>query len=179
MSNPFSLLTTDPALKTVFNNAIDSLLEQNALSLQCRLLYANTNPVLCNNCLFDHISNTSLNKYNGTGPLPFNDFGICPVCNGQGFDFNGKEELIYLGVIFNSKYWFNWNQRSSDSIRVPDGSVQTICKSDLLPKIRAADKIQIDVNQEKYGSYYYTRANDPEFAGFGDTRYIFTIWHRA
>jgi len=179
MSNPFIPLITDPGLKTIFNNAIDSLLEQGALTLQCRLLYANTNPILCNNCLFDHLSNRSLNQYNGIGPEPFANMSICPVCNGNGFDLNGKEETIYLGVIFDSKYWFNWNSKSSDSIRVPDGAIQTICKSELLPKIRATDKIQIDISQEKYGSYFYTRANDPELAGFGDTRYIFTIWNRA
>jgi len=179
MTNPFSTLMTDPSLKTTFNNAIDSLLEQNSLSLPCKLIYANTNPMTCNNCLFDHISNRSLNQYNGTGPVPFPDMSICPVCNGEGFSIDNKEEIIYLGVIFNSKYWFNWNSRSMDTVRIPDGSVQTICKSELLPKIRSADKIQIDITQERYGSYFYTRANDPELAGFGDTRYIFTTWFRV
>jgi len=89
-----------------------------------------------------------------------------------------SEETIYMAVLFDSKYWFNWNNKSN-TIRVPDGMVQTICHANLLPKIRNADKILIDTTKETYGSYYYTRANDPELAGFGDTNYIFTMWQRA
>ncbi|MEX0598520.1 MAG: hypothetical protein WD512_18705 [Candidatus Paceibacterota bacterium] len=177
MTNVFNnIFTTD--FKNVFNDAIDSLLEQNGLTLPCKLIYSNTNPILCNNCIFDPISNRSLNKYNGTGPSFFGDLSICPVCNGFGFDSSNKEELIHLAVLFDSKSWLNWNSKSN-TIRVPDGMIQTICKSDLLPKIRNADKILIDTNKENYGSYYYIRSNDPEFAGFGDTRYIFTMWQRA
>lgn len=172
MNIPFS------NLKSVYNNAIDSLISQQGLSIQCKLLYSNNQPSICPNCIFDPISNRSLNKYNGSGPSPFTEFSICPICNGTGFNTTRQEELVYLAVLFDSKYWFNWNNKSN-TIRVPGGSVQTICTSDLLPKLRNADKILIDTSKETYGSYYYTRANDPEFAGFGDTRYIFTIWHRA
>ena len=166
------------SLKSTFNDAIDTLISQNGLSLPCRLLYANTQPSICNNCIFDPISNRSLNKYNGTGPSPFGEFSICPVCNGAGFNITQAEETVYLAVLFDSKYWFNWNNKSN-TIRVPDGMVQTICHANLLPKIRNADKILIDTTKETYGSYYYTRANDPELAGFGDTNYIFTMWQRA
>lgn len=173
-----NIFSSSNGFKGVFNDAIDSLLSQNGLTLPCRFIYSNTNPVLCSNCLFDAVSNRSANRYNGTGPSPFADYSICPICNGFGYDSDNKEELVYLGVLFDSKHWFNWNNKSN-TIRVPDGMVQTICKAELLPKIRNADKILIDTNNEVYGSYYYIRANDPEFAGFGDTRYIFTMWQRA
>lgn len=172
MNIPFS------DLKLVFNNAIDSLISQNGLALPCYFLYANTNLQMCHNCIFDPVSNRSLNKYNGSGPSPFGENSICPVCNGMGFDSVNKEELVYLSVLFDSKYWFNWNSKNN-TIRVPDGSIQTICRAELLPKIRNADKILIDASKTTYGSYTYTRGNDPELAGLGDTSYIFTIWHRA
>ena len=178
MSNPFSSINFSE-LKNVYNNAIDALLDQNAISLPCQLIYASNEPELCNNCVFDHINQKSLNRYNNTGPAPFADMSICPVCNGLGFDKNNLEELVHLGVIFDSKYWFNWNSNKSNPIHVPDGSIQTICKSDLLPKIRNASKLMIDPSMHVYGSYYYTRANDPELAGFGESRYIFTRWNRT
>lgn len=165
-------------LKTVFNDAIDSLISQQGLALPCYFLYSNTNPQHCKNCMFDPLSNRSLNKYNNTGPAPFGDSSICPICNGIGFESIDKQELVYLSVLFDSKYWFNWGSKLN-TVRSPDGSVQTVCRSDLLPKIRNTEKIIIDANKADYGSYIYTRANDPEFAGFGDTRYIFTIWHRV
>jgi hypothetical protein len=166
------------SLKTVYNDAIDSLISQNGLSLPCTLLYSNNNPTLCSNCIFDPINSRSLNKYNGSGTSPFAEYSICPVCNGLGFDSTSSEEIIYLAVLFDSKYWFNWNSKSNP-IHVVDGMVQTICKTDLLPKIKTADKIMIDNSRSGYGAYYYIRANDPEFAGFGDTRYVFTVWKRA
>ena len=56
MSNPFSGLISQE-LKNTFNNAIDSLLEQNALSLPCKIIYDNQiNSLYCNNCIFDNIS---------------------------------------------------------------------------------------------------------------------------
>lgn len=172
MNIPFS------ELKTLYNQTIDALISQQGLALPCYILYSNTNPQTCPNCVFDPISNRSLNMYNGTGAYSFPDNGICPVCNGLGFDSVNKQEAVSLTVLFDSKYWFNWNSKSN-AIRVPDGSIQTICKTDLLPKIRNADKILIDASKTKYGSYFYTRGNDPELAGLGDTSYIFTIWHRA
>lgn len=167
-----------PQFKNLFSDAIDSILEANALTLECKILYPNTNPVLCNNCIFDPIFNKSLNRYNNTGPSPFADLSLCPVCNGVGFNTHNKEENIYLAVIFDSKHWFNWGPKSN-SVKIPDGMVQTICRSELLPKIRNADRILIDTSKNSYGSYYYVRYSDPEFAGFGNTRYVFTMWQRS
>jgi len=43
MTNIFNNVFT-PEFKELFNNAIDAILEQNALSLPCKLIYSNTNP---------------------------------------------------------------------------------------------------------------------------------------
>jgi hypothetical protein len=88
---------------------------------------------------------------------------------------SSSSETVYLACIFDSKYWMNW---SSKTVNIPDGMVQTICKVELLPKIRNASEIIIDSKISKYGNYTYERAGDPEPAGLGNNSYIITMWKR-
>jgi hypothetical protein len=161
--------------KNLFNSAIDEILSSNGLTRECKLIYPNTNPNLCPNCIFDPMINRSSNHYNDIGPSPFGDLTICPVCNGEGFISGKTEELITLAVIQDSKYWMNWKY---NSVNITDGMIQTICLATLLPKIRNAEKILIDLSKENFGAYFYTRSSDPELAGLGDNRYIITMWKR-
>ena len=162
--------------KNLFNTMIDEILSTHGLTIQCRLIYPNTNPDLCPNCIFDIVSSRSSNIFNNTGPSPFSDLTMCPVCNGAGFVSGKKEELVTLAVIYDSKYWMNWKY---NSVNISDGMIQTICHSALLPKIRNAEKIVVDLSKENYGSYLYVRSSDPELAGLGDNRYIITMWKRT
>ena len=172
MSNPFSgIISSD--FKKIFNDAIDSLLEQNALTVKCSVKYSSTEQKVCNNCLFDSISRLSANLYNGSGPIPFPDNTICPVCGGMGVSTNDAQEFLYLGVIFDSKYFLN-----NANVNIVDGMVQTYCNISLMSKIRDANEIVFDSAIEKYGSYVYQRAGDPQPCGFGDNRYIVTLWKR-
>ena len=68
MSNPFSGIISKE-FKAIFNNAIDSLLENNALSLPCKIIYDNSiNNTYCTNCVFDNISLLSSNIFNLSQP---------------------------------------------------------------------------------------------------------------
>jgi hypothetical protein len=176
MSNPFSGLISSE-LKSIFNNAIDSLLENNALSLPCKIIYDNSiNNTYCNNCIFDNISLLSSNIYNGSGPNPFPEGGVCPVCLGLGQIKNSSSsETIYLAFIFDSKYFLNTNNKV---INIPDGSVQSICNINLLNKVKNASEIIFDNSLTNLSHFKYERAGDPEPAGFGDNRYIFTLWKK-
>jgi hypothetical protein len=175
MTNIFSGIIS-PELKNMFNNAIDALLEQNALTVSCRLRYSGQqNPTFCSNCIFDSISQLSSNIYNGIGPNPFPEGSICPVCMGMGMSMSDSSEVLSLACLFDSKYFLNW---SSKTLNIPAGSIQTICHSVFLPKIRNANELVVDTNLEKYGNYIYQRAGDPEPVGFGDNRYIATMWSR-
>lgn len=162
--------------KNAFNNMIDEILSTHGLTRQCKFIYPNTNPDLCSNCMFDPMSNRSSNIYNNTGPAPFANLTICPVCNGIGFVSGKKEEAVTLAVIYDSKYWMNWKY---NSINITDGMIQTICHSTLLPKIRNAEHLLVDLSKENYGSYLYSRSSDPELAGLGDNRYLITMWKRV
>lgn len=179
MTNPFSSIIS-PEFKQLFNNAIDSLLEQNALTVPCRIKYAGQqNQTFCNNCIYDPISKLSANLYNGTGPNPFPDNGICPVCMGNGTARNDvlaiSSSVLYLAVIFDSKYFIN---KSSKYVNIPDGMVQTICLTQYISQIRNANEMIMDTDIQGYGNYTYERAGDPEPAGLGDHRYIITMWKR-
>jgi len=174
--NPFVGIISKE-LKQTFNYAIDSLLENNALSLPCKIIYDNSiNNIHCNNCLLDNISLVSSNIYNGTGPNPFSEGSVCPVCLGLGLVKNpNSNETVYLAFIFDSKYFLNIN---SKVINIPDGSIQSLCNISLLNKLKNASEIIFDNNLTNIGHFKYERANDPEPLGFGDNRYILTLWKK-
>lgn len=173
--NPFSgLISTE--FKALYDNAIDSLLEQGALTVKCKLKYSGNLKNFCNNCRFDPITKLSANIYNGTGPRPFIENTICPVCMGMGVSDSNAEEYLDLAVIFDSRYFLNYPNKV---VNVVDGTIQTICHITLMPKIRNANEIIIDTNIEKYGGYSYRRAGDPNPCGLGSNRYIFTMWSRS
>jgi hypothetical protein len=57
--------------------------------------------------------------------------------------------------------------------------VQTVCKIELLPKIRNAQYMKIDTNVQSYGDHSYALAGDPSPCGLGSNKYIITMWSRA
>lgn len=174
-TSPFDSIFS-PELKTLYANAIDSLIGNAGLTVPCRLLYSGReNQEYCTNCIYDQISQLSSNIYNGTGPNPFPENSICPVCMGMGIRDSDSSEIINLACIFDSKYFLNI---SNNVVNVPDGMIQTICRSIYLPKIRNANELIVDTSLEQYGGYSYQRAGDPNPAGFGDNRYIITLWSR-
>ena len=171
MVNPFESLIS-PLFKDTFNKAIDALLADNALTVPCTLNYGSSNKSLCNNCIFDPISQRSLNQYNETGPCAFAPNSICPVCNGYGLLDKSKTESIYLAVLFDSKYWLNIPK---NGIEIAKGSIQTICLSSYLNKLRNATYLEI-VESHGVGNKSYERAGDPSLCGFGNTNYCITMW---
>ena len=161
-----------PELKALYNETIDSILKEGALSIPCKLKYSGTSQTLCPNCIFDPISKRSANKFKVSGTVPFGDGQICPVCAGRGLSQSDSEETVHLAVIFDSKYFIKWG---SDSIRMPDGIIQTICNSSYINKLKNSSQVIIDVNNSLYN---YTRLTEPQPAGLGDTNYILTLWQR-
>lgn len=175
MANPFETIIS-PEFKNIYNQAIDGILSNGSLAVPCTINYGSSNTRLCTNCVYDPISNRSLNKYNQTGLAPFSEGMICPVCNGYGSIDTASTEVVPLAVLFDSKYWLNWN---SKAVNVSDGMIQTICNISLLPKIKNAQSITIDKNISNYANYIYNRIGEPEPCGLGDNRYIITMWQKA
>lgn len=167
-----NLITNE--LKQVYKQMIDSLIQEGALSLKCKLIYENSDKTQCTNCEIDPMSGKSSNLYNNSGPVPFINGQICPVCGGEGYLFDSKEEVINLLVLFQYKYWINFNS----NINSPDGMIQTICGMELLPKLKNANRLIVDTNLDGITRNIFARTSDPEPAGFGDSSYIFTFWKK-
>ena len=70
MVNPFSGII-DSNFKTIFNNAISAILEDDALTVSCTLEYGITRYEDCVNCLYDPIGQKSSNRFQNGGPVPF------------------------------------------------------------------------------------------------------------
>jgi hypothetical protein len=159
-----------PSFKNLFNFAIDSLLQENALTVLCELKFNNSITQLCDNCFYDNLSKCSSGKYNNTGPYPFPNGSICPVCVGIGqVQNNNKTENLYLAVIFDSKYFVNV---SNKVVNIPDSSIQTICSSKKLNLIRNCNELTIS----EYPTKKYERFSDPMLCGLGNLDYIITFW---
>lgn len=177
-TNPFTNILSD-SLKTLYNNAIDAVVNEGGLAMPCGLSYAGQqNQNFCNNCVYDPISKLSANIYNGTGPNPFPDGGVCPVCMGNGvanIDTAVETTTVYLAVILTPKDFFPINNQI---VNMTDGEIQTICHVKLAPQLRNCIGLTLQTDIDNYGGYTYERASDPTPAGFGSHRYIITMWKR-
>lgn len=173
--NIFSNLLNNQ-LKNTFNDAIDAIISNKGLAVPCKLIYSGqTSKTYCNNCIFDPISQLSSAIYNGSGPSPFPDYAVCPVCLGHGLSFSDSSEVLYIATIFDSKYFVNIG---ADTAQIADSLAQTLCAITYLSKIRNASEIIFDTSIEQYGSYRYERYSDPTPLGFGEHKYISTTWRR-
>ena len=160
--------------KNLYNQAIESLLESTALAVPCKLKYNTTDQSFCNNCVYNSILDRSFNKYNGTGPASFPEGSICPVCNGVGKIIYDAEEVVYLGVILDSKYWLNWGPKN---IQIPNLAAQTLCSITLMPKIQNATQMIVSDN-ETYDNNQYSKAGPPIPMGLGEHKFVLTNWTR-
>lgn len=158
--------------KNIYKEMINEILSSHGLTNLCTLTFDNGSADLCNNCFYDMITKTSSNRYNGTGPQPFPDFTICPVCMGMGSkENNNTTKEVYLAVLFDSKYFINLNTKV---VNVPDGTIQTICSKNLILDIRNASSMSVN----SVPNISYERIEDVNPAGLGDLDYIFTTWRR-
>lgn len=174
MANIFDGILDDN-FKTLFNDAIDTIINQAGLAVPCKLLYSTTDSTFCSNCLYNPITNRSLDKYNGTGPINFPENSTCPICMGFGKIVYDTTEIVYMAAIFDSKYWLNWGPKF---VNIPNLAAQTLCPISLLPKIENATQVVIDTNIANYGNNIYSKAGYPTPMGLGQHRYILTNWTR-
>lgn len=161
-------------LKSLYKQFIDELLRENSLSLPCKLVYDSSLFVECPNCNTDPVSHKSSNTYKENGPLVFADGQICPYCRGLGGSYQDASEIINMLVIFDYKYWMDFDSK----VHQPDGMVQTISKLEDYSKIKNCNKIIIDTNLSNYTENYFQRNSDPRPCGFGESSYFFTLWKK-
>jgi hypothetical protein len=160
------------AFKNLYKEAINEILSQHGLTNSCTLQFNNSAADVCNNCIFDPMSKVSSNRYNGSGPQPFTDYTVCPVCMGAGIKQNNNTvKQVYLAVIFDSKYFINLDRKV---VNIPDGTLQTICNKSHTLDIRNCNSMKVDA----FPHVSYERVEDVNIAGLGDLEYIITTWRR-
>jgi hypothetical protein len=164
--NPFSNILS-PEFKQLFNDAIDVILADSGLTTECTLTYNNgyNEESFCDNCVLDTISMVSSNIYNGTGPRPFPDNSVCPICLGMGMSKSSKKETVKLAVIIDSKSFIS----VGDIAMIGNGVIQTLCGIELSSKLSNALTLTV------HGSEYQ-RAGEPRPCGLSDHKYIVTFW---
>jgi len=170
--NPFSGIISS-SLKTVYNNAINALLDDSSLTIPCTLNYGITQYVACSNCSYDSIGQKSSNRYVSGGPIPFPFGGICPMCNGDGRTGTTSTEDIYLAVIVDPKQFI-----SVGTVDKADNLIQTISKHTTTPKLQRAQDIIIATDISGYFTHRYERISEPTPVGLGDSSFVFCTWKR-
>lgn len=161
-------------MKTLFTNAIDALLEDDACMVPCRLIFEGTKFTDCPNCILSVSTKVSSNKYQTGGPMPFNT-GICPYCQNRGLIRDEQTETVYLLPIWDYKDWVGW-KGSSEKSRYANGSVQTMSAMSTISNLKRAKEIIINTDIEKYTHHRFTIDGEPTPIGFGADSYIFTMW---
>ena len=167
-----------PEFHNLFTKSIDTLLDKHGLSVPCVLKYAS--PIqsnkLCNNCIFNSSNNNSSGLFSGTGPRPFPEGSVCPVCVGKGVILSDSiEEHLDMLVIFDSKYFINL---PTQSINIPNSMAQTICCISYYPKIKNAYEVILNSDIQDITSQTYERSSEPQPMGLGKGQYILTTWKR-
>jgi hypothetical protein len=158
--------------KDIYRTMINELLSAHGLTNQCTLYYQNSMIEYCDNCLFDPVTRVSSNIYNSVGPRSFIDNTICPECMGAGIkNKNSKTKTITLAIIYDTKYFLNFDSRV---VNVPVGSIQTICAIKYSHDIMNSSALSIDA----IPNAFYERATDVNPVGLGDLDYIFVNWKK-
>jgi DnaJ-class molecular chaperone len=164
------LITSE--FKALFNDAIDALLENTALTTKTQLIYSGSKITSCDNCLINMMTGRSSNKYKSGGPIPFST-GTCPKCSGEGKLIDEQTEYLYLGVIRDSKKFVG-----NPPINNPNEHIQTVSKLSTYSKLKKANKLIVDVDNTNESRNIFERAAEPNFIGFNGGDYIITLWKR-
>lgn len=172
MTNPFSGIITE-SLKQTFRDAIDALLEESALTVRCRFNYGDTKFTVCPNCLPGK-NGRSANKYNGTGPAPFDNRQICPVCAGVYKIPVDTNEVISLMVIYNVGNWL----KLPSNINNPDAYVASFSDMTTYPKMKQVKDILFDVDIEGNYDSVYQRYGELQPIGWGKNSYVLSTWKK-
>jgi hypothetical protein len=173
MANPFTGIIT-AEFKQIFDDAINALLENTALTVPCTLIFDNTKLQDCPNCIYDSISRKSSNIYEVGGPIPFITGQICPYCNGIGSLSFSSEEQVYLGII--KPVFFGGSNLDLESVNFVDGKIQSLSNIDLYAKLKNASSVIVDTNIINLTNSKYIRYKDPVPVGFGNNSFIITTW---
>lgn len=172
MNNFSGIINSD--LKSLFNDAISSLLYDDALTIPCTLYYGVTKYEDCANCVFDPIGNKSSNRFQDGGPVPFPFGSICPMCNGGGKKGLETSENINLMVIWDYKKFMDVG-----TVNNPAGTIQVMTFASNTPALKRAKELIVATDIAAYGRHRYQRISEPQPCGWGNSPFISCLWEKS
>ena len=164
------------SFKTLFTDAINALLEDDALTVPCQLVFVDSGRTECTNCYRDPMTGRSNGIYRPGGPISFSQ-GTCPYCFGLGMLITDNTTNLNLIVIWNYKEWIGWQGIPSD-VMTPFGHCQTLSALSTLSDIKRAKEIILNTDLSTYTKHRFDRISEPNPIGLGSDAYIITTWKR-
>lgn len=128
----------------------------------------------CINCITNTMPGLGISsaRYKTGGPIPFNNLGVCPYCEGLGYTFTENTEIIPM-IVYDLPGG-NFIQ-SGMQLDIPAGSIETRFLLTYLPKIQRCQEIKLASGVESYQTHRFVKFSDPGFYGLGN-RYIKMTW---
>lgn len=145
----------------------DELLSNEYTSELCTLVYP-PKKVACDCPTLANGGTNNVTNFGGPSSF-FNN--SCSTCGGQGYKEVANAENIRLRLDFDVKAW----RREAESLDIADASVKVIGSIVNISKIQRANRIEIIIQEDGYGTQSYALAGSPNLHGFGKDRYFFAF----
>lgn len=166
-NNAFSGII-DEDIHCLYDDMINALLENKALTTCAELSFGNCKFVDCDNC--------DRGKYVPGGPLYFPSGKLCPLCFGKGKDSIEEKECIWLCTEFESRGWVSNIGRDRRSANISSLQAETMCSVEHYNKLVSCDYIVLDKCNECYCGAKFKRIGKPQFCGLGRKSFILVFW---
>ena len=142
----------------------------------CTLIYQ-TKDVECSNCYLDIDTGTSTSIYKTGGPIPFENYTVCPFCGGNGRLHREESENIRLRVYYNPRQFIK--REEFKGIILDADTIQIFGYMTDLPKIERAKELVVDKQVEGYKEYRFQPYSAPLPHGFRHQRYFVQMWRKT
>lgn len=146
---------------------MDMFLDDATFRHVCTLIYP-PRVEECPNCFRDPQTGKSSSVYKTGGPIPFDNFTMCPLCGGIGRQSTEVTDTIYLRIYYKPKDFINMGI----PIEAKDGQVMVIGYLTDLPKLERATEIILDSNIERVKRIRSVRSGAALPWGFGKRYFV-------
>lgn len=132
-------------------------------------------PTQCDNCKLDPATGRSSNIYNGTGPISFTDFTLCPRCGGNGRGQIETSDTIRLRVYWNPTDWIKPAPRFASG----ETGVMTIGYMVDLPKVEQGAYLLLNKDIQGMRRWKCERVGEAAPWGLKQNRYFVQFMKRV
>lgn len=169
-----TLFTLTPDILGVVQTALDDLITE--LGKECKLVYP-PRWAACDNCVRRQIGNLTSTTWKHGGPLPFQNGGVCPLCNGEGRKAVEQSEAITLLCSYEPRGFFQ--PVPGTDVRVANATLRTKCYLEQVPKLKKADHLIFQLPQEPFVRAKFELATEPvDTSNVVKGRYAVAFWRQ-